>query len=168
MPHAHDTKIVPYDAGAMFDLVADIRRYPEFLPWCKALRVRAEEIDEQGRGVITSDMIARFKGFEERFTSRVTLDRPALAIDVAYVDGPFKRLVNAWRFTQLQGGGSQVDFDIDFEFRSRVLQIIARTMMEKALMKLSEAFVQRAEALYGAATCSATAPSRLLPSARST
>jgi coenzyme Q-binding protein COQ10 len=156
MPQAHDTKIVPHSAAAMFDLVADIRRYPEFLPWCKALRVRSEETDEQGRDVITADMVARFKGFEERFTSRVTLDRQALAVDVAYIDGPFKKLVNAWRFTPLESGGSQVDFDIDFEFRSRVLQLLAKTMLEKALLKLSGAFVERANALYGtAATCSA-------------
>lgn len=155
MPHAHDIKIVPHDAAAMFDLVADIRRYPEFLPWCKALRVRSEETDERGRGLVTADMVARFKGFEERFTSRVTLDRAALAIDVAYVDGPFKKLTNAWRFTQLEGQASRVDFSIDFEFRSRVLQLLARTMLEKALLKLSGAFVERADALYGRPTCSA-------------
>ena len=153
MPRAHDTRIVPHGAAQMFDLVADIRRYPEFLPWCKALRVRSEETDEQGRGVITADMVARFKGFEERFTTRVTLDKPSLAIDVAYIDGPFKRLVNAWRFQPLESG-SRVDFDIDFEFRSRVLQLLAKTMMEKALLKLSDAFVHRADALYGV-TCSA-------------
>ncbi|MFT3808611.1 MAG: type II toxin-antitoxin system RatA family toxin [Micropepsaceae bacterium] len=153
MPHAHDTRIVPHGAAQMFDLVADIRRYPEFLPWCKALRVRSEETDEQGRGLVTADMVARFKGFEERFTTRVTLDKPGLAIDVAYIDGPFKRLVNAWRFQPLENG-SQVDFDIDFEFRSRVLQLLAKTMMEKALLKLSDAFVHRADALYGV-TCSA-------------
>lgn len=156
MPHAHDTRIVPHDAAAMFDLVADIRRYPEFLPWCKALRVRSEDVDEKGRGIVTADMVARFKGFEERFTTRVTLDRPALAVDVAYIDGPFKHLVNAWRFTPREGGGSQVDFDIDFEFRSRILQMLARSMLEKALLKLSEAFVVRADALYAQpATCSA-------------
>jgi len=155
MPHAHDTRIVPHGAAQMFDLVADIRRYPEFLPWCKALRVRSEETDEQGRGLVTADMVARFKGFEERFTTRVTLDKPNLAIDVAYIDGPFKRLINAWRFQPLVSG-SRVDFDIDFEFRSRVLQLLAKTMMEKALLKLSEAFVQRADALYAAPlTCSA-------------
>lgn len=155
MPHAHDTKRVPHAAVQMFDLVADIRRYPEFLPWCKALRVRSEETDEQGRGLVVADMVARFKGFEERFTSRVTLDKPSLAIDVAYVDGPFKRLVNAWRFKPLEGGGSQVDFEIDFEFRSRVLQLLAKSMLEKALLKLSSAFVERADALYSV-TYSAT------------
>ncbi len=154
MPHAHDTKRVPYSAAQMFDLVADIRRYPEFLPWCKALRVRSEETDEQGRGLVVADMVARFKGFEERFTTRVTLDRSALAVDVAYIDGPFKHLVNAWRFKPLEDGGAQVDFDIEFEFRSRVLQLLAKTMLEKALLKLSDAFVQRAHALYGGVTCS--------------
>ncbi len=157
MPQAHDTRIVPHGAAQMFDLVADIRRYPEFLPWCKALRVRAEETDEQGRGLITADMVARFKGFEERFTTRVTLDRPNLAIDVAYIDGPFKRLINAWRFTPLENG-SRVQFDIDFEFRSRVLQLLAKTMMEKALLKLSDAFVLRADALYGATYSATSSP----------
>lgn len=164
MPQAHDTRLVPYSAAQMFDLVADIRRYPEFLPWCKALRVRSDDVDEDGRGRLVADMVARFKGFEERFTSRVTLDRAALAIDVAYVDGPFRHLENAWRFTPREDGGTQVDFDIAFEFRSRVLQILARSMMEKALLKLSDAFVQRAHALYGGLTCSAPSSRPAQPS----
>jgi len=163
MPKAHDIKFVPHSAVAMFDLVADIRRYPEFLPWCRALRVRSEETDEQGRTLITADMVARFKGFEERFTSRVTLDRPALAIDVAYVDGPFRKLENAWRFTQIGTQTSRVDFHIDFEFRSRVLQLLARSMLEKALLKLSGAFVERADALYSTPTCSAESSRRAPP-----
>jgi len=155
MPHAHDTKIVPHRAVQMFDLVADIRRYPEFLPWCKALRVRSEEEDKEGRGLAVADMVARFKGFEERFTSRVTLDRPNLAIDVAYIDGPFKHLTNAWRFTHIDETSSRVDFTIDFEFRSRVLQLLARSMLEKALLKLSGAFRRTRRCPYGAAvTCS--------------
>lgn len=145
MPHAEETRVVPYDAAAMFELVADVRRYPEFLPWCKALRVRSEDGD-----TLVADMVARFKGFEERFTSRVTIDRPNLAIDVAYVDGPFQKLSNAWRFTPLGPGSSRVSFTIDFEFRSRLLRVLANSMFERALMRLSEAFVERARQIYGA------------------
>lgn len=156
MPHAEETRVVPYGAQAMYDLVADVRRYPEFLPWCRALRIRSEEVDEAGRGTLTADMIARFKGFEERFTSRVTLDRPALAIDVAYIDGPFQRLTNAWRFTPLGDRSSRVGFTIDFEFRSKVLRLLANSMFERALMRLSDAFQKRADELYGAADSTAT------------
>ena len=151
MTHAEDTRNVPHQAEQMFDLVADIKRYPEFLPWCHAIRVRSEEVSDAGKGLIVADMIARFKGFEERFTTRVSLDREALAIDVAYVDGPFRYLVNTWRFTLLADRRSRVHFTIDFEFRSRLLQLLARSMFERALVKLSDAFVKRADALYGAA-----------------
>ncbi len=150
MPRAEETRVAAYRAEDMFDLVADVRRYPDFLPWCQALRVRSELPDEAGRTLIVADMVARFKGFEERFTSRVTLDRPALAIDVAYVEGPFKTLTNAWRFTPLEQGRCRVGFMIDFEFRNRVLAMLASTMFERALMKLSDAFFKRADDLYGA------------------
>lgn len=151
MPHAEETRVVPYDAALMYDLVADVRRYPEFLPWCQALRLRSEDVDEEGRGTLVADMVARFKGFEERFTSRVTLDRPNLAIDVAYIDGPFQRLTNTWRFATLGPRASRVAFTIDFEFRSRVLRLLANSMFERALMRLSQAFEDRAGAIQGAA-----------------
>lgn len=151
MPHAEESRVVPYDAALMFDLVADVRRYPEFLPWCRALRIRSEEVDAEVRGVLVADMVARFKGFEERFTSRVSLDKPSLAIDVAYVDGPFQRLNNAWRFTQLGKGTSRVSFTIDFEFRNRVLRLLANSVFERALMRLSQAFEERAGVIHGAA-----------------
>jgi coenzyme Q-binding protein COQ10 len=149
MTHAEDARVVPHQANQMFDLVADVRRYPEFLPWCHALRVRSEEVDAEGRGLLVADMIARFKGFEERFTTRVMLDRPNLAVDVAYIEGPFKHLINNWRFVPLSDQRSRVVFTIDFEFRSRILQLLARSMFERALVKLSDAFVKRADALYG-------------------
>ncbi len=152
MPVADETRIVPFSAQAMFDLVADVRRYPEFLPWCAALRVRSDEETCEGRRLLVADMVARFKGFEERFTSRVTLDRPELAIDVAYVDGPFRRLENRWRFRPVGERNARVFFHIDFEFRSRVLQALAGTMFERALTKLSDAFEARAAEIYGAST----------------
>lgn len=148
MPHAEDTRTVPYTPAQMFDLVADVRRYPEFLPWCRALRVRSDDVDATGSGLLVADMVARFKGFEERFTSRVMLNRPGLAIDVAYVDGPFRHLTNTWRFTDAGQGRTRVAFTIDFEFRSRLLQMLANSMLERALMRLSQAFIDRADALY--------------------
>jgi coenzyme Q-binding protein COQ10 len=150
MPHAEDTRTVPYTPAQMFDLVADVRRYPEFLPWCRALRVRSDDIDASGTGLLVADMVARFRGFEERFTSRVSVDRPNLAIDVAYVDGPFRHLKNTWRFTEAGAGRTRVAFTIDFEFRNRLLQMLANSMLERALMRLSQAFIDRADALYGA------------------
>ncbi|MCC6920410.1 MAG: type II toxin-antitoxin system RatA family toxin [Alphaproteobacteria bacterium] len=160
MPHAEDTRAVPYSAGQMYDLVADVRRYPEFLPWCQALRVRSEDIDSSGAGLLVADMVARFKGFEERFTSRVSLRPAESAIDVAYVDGPFRHLTNTWRFQDIGQGRSRVAFTIDFEFRSRLLQLLANSMLERALMRLSQAFIDRADVLYGAT--GGSAPSRPL------
>jgi coenzyme Q-binding protein COQ10 len=161
MPHAEDTRTVPHTPAQMFDLVADVRRYPEFLPWCKALRVRSDDVDPAGRGLLVADMVARFKGFEERFTSRVLLDRPALAIDVAYIDGPFRHLRNTWRFAEAGPGRTRVAFTIDFEFRNRLLQVLANSMLERALMRLSQAFIDRANALY--AVTDGSAPSRPSP-----
>jgi coenzyme Q-binding protein COQ10 len=161
MPHAEDTRTVPYTPAQMFDLVADVRRYPEFLPWCKALRVRSDDVDTAGNGLLVADMVARFKGFEERFTSRVALDRANLAVDVAYIDGPFRHLRNTWRFTDAGQGRTRVAFTIDFEFRNRLLQLLANSMLERALMRLSQAFIERANALYG--TTDGSAPSRPSP-----
>jgi len=161
MPHAEDTRTVPYTPAQMFDLVADVRRYPEFLPWCKALRVRSDDVDASGDGLLVADMVARFKGFEERFTSRVQLKRSDLAIDVAYVDGPFRHLKNTWRFAEAGPGRTRVAFTIDFEFRNRLLQMLANSMLERALMRLSQAFIDRANALY--APMDDSASSRLSP-----
>ncbi len=149
MPAARETRIVPYAPVRMFELVGDIRRYPEFLPWCTALRVRSDEDAGEGIRLLTSDMIVRFKGFEEKFTSRARLDAPAMEVSTAFVDGPFEHLENRWHFLPHETGGTEVRFFIDFRFRSRILQKIASSMFEKALMKLSDAFVRRAHTLYG-------------------
>jgi coenzyme Q-binding protein COQ10 len=149
MPRADETRVVPFTAGQMYDLVADVRRYPEFIPWCAALRVRSEEIGADGRGELVADMVARFKGFEEKFRTRVTLDQAAHVIDVAYLDGPFSHLKNVWRFEPLGERASRVHFHIDFEFRSRLLKLVASAMFERALTKLSDAFEARAGVLYG-------------------
>jgi coenzyme Q-binding protein COQ10 len=149
MPKADESRVVNFTPHQMYDLVADVRRYPEFIPWCAALRVRSEELDAAGRGALVADMVARFKGFEEQFRTRVTLDPAARVIDVDYLDGPFAHLKNVWRFEPMGERSARVHFHIDFEFRSRVLKLLASTMFERALTKLSDAFVTRAETLYG-------------------
>jgi coenzyme Q-binding protein COQ10 len=133
----------------MFDLVADVKRYPEFVPHCLALRVLSEGQEGQKR-VLTAEMVAAYATLREKFRCTVVLDAPALSIDVDYVDGPFKRLVNRWRFVD-EAGGSQVDFEIDFEFRNFLLQAAASTFFERVFARMAEAFVARADATHGAA-----------------
>jgi coenzyme Q-binding protein COQ10 len=144
----HTQTEVPYSADQMFALVADVERYPEFLPWCVGLRVI-----ERSETKITADMIVAYKVFRERFRSRVTLDPESRRIDVAYVDGPFRNLENRWRFTDKPSGGpssgSVIDFDIEFEFRNFLLQATAQAVFDKAFARMSEAFVKRAHEVYG-------------------
>lgn len=140
---------VPYSAAEMYALVADIERYPEFLPWCVALRV----VDRRRDGMIeflTADMVVAYGVFRERFRSLVTLVPGARRVGAEYVDGPFRTLKNDWAFEDVVGGGSIVDFSIAFEFRSLFLQATAQTVFEKAFAKMSDAFVARAGAVYGA------------------
>jgi len=137
---------VPYTADQMYALVADVERYPHFLPWCSALRVVG-----RGEGMLTADMIVSYKVFRERFRSRVKLDPQAKRIDVTYVNGPFRNLENRWRFTDKPEGGSVIDFDIAFEFRNFLLQATAQAVFDKAFARMSEAFVRRAEEVYGKA-----------------
>ncbi len=138
---------VPYTADQMFDLVADVERYPAFIPYCTGLRI-VKGGRGDGRGEMTADMLVAFGVFREKFRSRVRLDRQAGAIDVEYVNGPFRRLTNAWRFEDKPGGGSVVSFDIEFEFRSRLLEAAARRFLEKVVVKMADAFVGRAHDLY--------------------
>jgi coenzyme Q-binding protein COQ10 len=132
----------------MFDLVADVERYPEFIPHCLALRVVSREVVD-GTGRMEADMVVAYRAFRERFRSRVDLDRTRLSIDVDYVEGPFRRLANHWRFRDAPGG-SEVDFIIDFEFRNIILQATAAAVFERAFARMSEAFVARAAVVYGA------------------
>lgn len=142
---------MPYSPGDMFDLVADVERYPEFLPHCAALRVTSRNV-AKGSGELEADMIVSYAAFRERFRSRVRLDRPALAIDVDYVDGPFRKLQNRWRFHELPKpeSGSEIDFTIDFEFRSFLFEAAARGAFERVFTRMSDAFVSRAESVYAA------------------
>ncbi len=143
MPTHAETRVVPYSPEQMFDLVAGIERYPEFLPWCLAARIRSRE----GKTVV-ADLVIGFKMIRERYTSRVTLDRPD-RIDVEYLEGPLKRLTNHWVFEPQPGGGTRLNFYVDFEFRSRVLQALIGTLFYEALRRLVAAFEARARRLYG-------------------
>lgn len=128
----------------MFDLVADVSRYGEFLPWVSAVRIRQDNESE-----MLADLIVGFKGLRESFTSRVLKDRPS-RIAVDYIDGPLRFLHNEWLFTEC-GEGCELGFTVDFAFKSRVFESLAGQMFERALKKMTDAFVTRAEALYGAA-----------------
>lgn len=144
MPHHAETKALPYTPEQMFDLVADVGRYQEFLPWVAATRIRQSDARS-----ILADLIVGFGPLRETFTSRVALDRPS-AIDVDYVEGPLKRLHNCWRFRPGEAGGCLIEFVVDFAFRSRSFEAIAGRMFGEAVRKMVAAFEARAAALYGA------------------
>jgi len=143
MPTHAEKRLVPYTPEQMFRLVAGIERYPEFLPWCIAARIRKRE-----ETLVVADLVIGFKVFRERFTSRVELDPPGLRIDVAYAEGPFKYLRNHWVF-EPHNEGCMIDFFVDFEFHSRILQKVIRTLFNEAVQRMVSAFEARAHALYG-------------------
>jgi coenzyme Q-binding protein COQ10 len=146
-----EKRALPYTAEQMFDLVAAVERYPEFLPWCTAARIRSRE-----NGLMIADMAIGFRMIRERFTSRVVLDRPQ-AIDVAYADGPFKHLTNRWRFLPMPEG-CEIDFFVDFEFRSKLLEKMIGLLFDEACRRMISAFEARAKALYGAGNAAAGHP----------
>lgn len=139
---------LPYSQKQLFDLVADVGRYPEFLPWCVASRVKNRTGD-----VLMADLVIGFKMVRERFTSRVTLHAPD-RIDVTYTEGPFKYLNNHWIFEPAADGGTVIDFYVDFEFRSKVLQTLIGALFNEAVGLMVAAFEKRARQLYGAAISS--------------
>jgi coenzyme Q-binding protein COQ10 len=142
MPSHHERRELPHSAAQMYDLVADIRRYPEFLPWVSAIRVRQESESE-----ILADMIVGFKSLRETFSSQV-IKRPKLEITVNYIDGPLKYLHNHWKFIDLPAGGSVVDFTVDFAFRNSIFEALAGQVFDSALRKMTGAFIARADSLY--------------------
>jgi coenzyme Q-binding protein COQ10 len=143
MPTHAEHRRLPYSAEQLFDLVADVERYPEFLPWCLAARIR-----ERKENSITADLLIGFKMVRERFTSRVVLDRPK-RVDVSYSEGPFRYLNNHWIFLPQDDGSSIIDFYVDFEFRSRMLQRIIGMLFNEAVRRMVGAFEARARQLYG-------------------
>ena len=147
MPKHSERRILPHTADQMFDLVADIRRYPEFLPWCTGIRVKSDEERGDVRHIV-ADMVVAFKGLEQRFTSKIELRPNERKIIVDYVDGPFRYLHNTWEFEPLKEA-CRVHFDIDFEFRSRLLSALVRSVFGRAVTRMTDAFESRARSLYG-------------------
>ncbi|MEO0936736.1 MAG: type II toxin-antitoxin system RatA family toxin [Pseudomonadota bacterium] len=147
MPTHSETKRLPYSAQQMYDLVADVAKYPQFLPWCAAARVRTVEPDGASQ-IMTADLVISFKVFRERFTSRVALHPEARQIDTEYLDGPFRYMVSNWAFAEAEDG-CDVSFHVDFEFRNRVLQGIIGVVFNEAMQRIVRAFERRAAELYG-------------------
>jgi coenzyme Q-binding protein COQ10 len=143
MPTHAEKRVLPYTCEQLFDLVADVERYPEFLPWCLAVRIRERRPD-----LIVAELLIGFKMVRERFTSRVVLKRPS-CIDVTYAEGPFRYLNNHWIFTHLPEGRCEIDFFVDFEFRSAILQKLIGLLFNEAVRRMVAAFETRANQLYG-------------------
>jgi coenzyme Q-binding protein COQ10 len=149
MPHYVTTRRLPHSAGQMFDLVADVERYPEFVPMCERLVVRRRTTGVNGSEVLLADMSIGYKLIRESFTSRVAIDRENLKILVEYVDGPFSHLENRWSFAPAETG-CEVTFDIDYAFRSRTFQMLAGAVFDTVVRKMVQAFETRAAAIYRA------------------
>lgn len=149
MPVFETKRRVPYTARQMFAIAADVEHYPEFLPLCTGLKVLSRRPTEQGE-VLDAVMSVGYKTIAEKFTTRVTLKPATTAIDVAYLDGPFRRLENRWLFVDLPAGGSEVDFYISYEFRSVLLGALVGGVFDAAFRKFAEAFETRARHVYGA------------------
>jgi coenzyme Q-binding protein COQ10 len=143
MPRHSETRHLPYSPEQLFDMVADVARYDEFLPWVVAVRVRSSSETET-----VADLVVGFSAFKERFTSRVRKDRPR-RIEVDYIEGPLKYLHNEWLFERASDGGTNLHFSVDFAFRSRLFEALAGQMFDRALRRMTGAFERRAAALYG-------------------
>ena len=152
MPEFSTTRRVRHSASEMFDLVADVERYPEFVPLCGALRVRSRTEEPEGVEIVVADMTVAFKLLHETFQSRVTLDRPNLQILVEYLRGPFSKMENRWEFHAVGDHVCDVKFFITYEFRSRTLGMLMGAMFDATFRKFSAAFERRADAIYGRKT----------------
>ena len=148
MPAHHEIKRLPYTAAEMYDLVADVARYPEFLPWNSAARIRSRQPIDGGE-VMEADLVISFKLFRERFGSRVTLLPGQGRIDTEYLDGPIRHLKSTWLFRDQPEGGCEVEFSVDFEFRNALLAGIIGLVFNEAMTRVVRAFEARAKALYG-------------------
>jgi coenzyme Q-binding protein COQ10 len=149
MPGIRETRRLPYSPEQMFDMVADVARYEEFLPWVIATRVR-----EDGETEMIADLLVGFNALREKFTSRVIKDRPR-RIEVIYLDGPMRDLDNIWHFRPAADGGCEIDFHVEFTFRNRMFEALAGQYFDRAFRKMVNAFEARADALYGSNSSSA-------------
>ncbi len=143
MPRHSERRVLAYSPEQLYQLVSEVERYPEFLPWCRAARIR-----ERKPNLLVADLVIGFKVFRERFTSRVKLDPSGRRIDVTYAEGPFKFLENHWLFLA-HPEGCEIDFYVDFEFRSKILQKVMEGLFHEAVKRMVGAFETRAKALYG-------------------
>jgi coenzyme Q-binding protein COQ10 len=150
MPQFSTNRRVQHSASNMFDLVADVERYPEFVPLCKSLVVRKRTQESGGREVIVADMTIAYKLIRETFTSRVTLDRAKLTILVEYLEGPFRRMNNRWTFRPASALTCDVEFFLAYEFRSRALGLLMGSVFDAAFRRFAAAFERRADQVYGA------------------
>ncbi|MCP4072226.1 MAG: type II toxin-antitoxin system RatA family toxin [Hyphomicrobiales bacterium] len=148
MPKFNKIHQVNHRASEMYDLVADIERYPDFVPMCDQLVIRSRRGNGE-RERIMADMSVAYKFIRESFTSQVTLDKSDLEIDVEYIDGPFRYLENQWRFVELDDNCCEIHFTIDYEFKSRALGLLLGSLFEKVFSKFTQAFEKRADEIYG-------------------
>ncbi|MEM9796628.1 MAG: type II toxin-antitoxin system RatA family toxin [Pseudomonadota bacterium] len=149
MPCHSETRDLPYTPQQMYDLVADVARYPEFLPWTAAARIRSREETPEGE-VMLADLVISFKVFRERFGSRVVLHPDEMRIETEYLDGPFRHLQSEWRFEEIDTG-CRVHFWVDFEFRNAIVGRVVGAVFNEAMQRVVAAFERRAKALYGVA-----------------
>jgi coenzyme Q-binding protein COQ10 len=149
VPSFSTKRRVRHDAARMFDLVADVEKYPQFVPLCQSLRVKSRTVKEEGIDVLIADMTVAYKLVRETFTSRVTLDRSNMTILVQYLSGPFSRMENRWTFTPAGETACDVEFFIDYEFKSRMLAMLMGAMFDTAFRRFAQAFEKRADEIYG-------------------
>jgi coenzyme Q-binding protein COQ10 len=149
MPQFSSSRAVRHAAADMFNLVADVERYPEFVPLCRSLKVRKRILEPEGVEILIADMSVAYKLVRESFMSRITLDRPSLQILVEYIEGPFSRLENRWSFHPTGARTCQVDFFISYEFKSRTLGLLMGAMFDLAFRRFAAAFEKRADEVYG-------------------
>ena len=145
MPRHEERRVLAHSPQQLYTLVAEVQHYPEFLPWCLAVRIR-----ERKEKLLVADLVIGFKVFRERFTSRVELDPDALRIDVTYAEGPFRYLQNHWIFNP-HPKGCEIDFYVDFEFRSKIMQSVMQALFHEAVKRMVRAFEARAQDIYGPA-----------------
>jgi coenzyme Q-binding protein COQ10 len=148
MPQFSTKRRVRHPAAKMFDLVADVERYPEFVPFCKSTKLRRRSKDESGRDVVVCDMTIAYKLIQETFTTKVTFDEPARHIIVDYLSGPFRRLENRWAFRAIDERMCDVEFFLLYEFQSRTLGMLMGAMFEAVFRRFADAFERRADQLY--------------------
>ena len=148
MPQFSTTRRVRHSASDMFALVADVERYPEFVPLCRELKVRRRVVQAEGVEVLTADMTVAYKMIRETFTSQVSLDRPRLRIFVQYLSGPFRQMENHWIFRPVADHVSDIEFFISYEFRSRMLGALMGAVFDAAFRKFAEAFERRADVVF--------------------